>query len=763
MISFTRFFQLLLLAYFSMSFFSCSVQNEEEVFNAFDNIGKGLVNIQYEVPGMNPWMVSTKADNKTEDEKQISSLQLFIFDNNGNYLWHQEENSESLLIDKNWLPDNQPRDKAKLCLLANFPESLEKMESYSKLQQAITKFEGHQGVPKGGLPLIGEEVYDLSSTQQEGEVITINLRSLAARVDFEIYVESGETVGLYEPSFTLLNYELHNFPAGIKLEDPIGETVPINLKSYGGQTPSSSDMIFPGSEPIKFHFYMSEHKRYKNNWNDYPPNIPENAKQRYKPQLAKTDAAYVLLNGTFSDHQGVEHVVRYKIYLGANHTDNFEILRNKQYKNVITIKSITNHDGATEGSITMDHRVNVSQDRFLVSLKRYSNLDCHIEVRPLDIYLTGKGSVRVEIENPEQSSWVRLEKNSKGGAEYCDNFPHTGKRRYFTTDLLSTILRSSYSTTITSNSDNRVWFYFDENPNASKDGMRSAGLRITYIHENGVEDEPVLYTFKQHDMYPVTYNGKTFYMEYYEEYLYNFDPKDGFGDTTDGMKWEQQSDNSIQLSTEDKAIIITSGTLHNKENILSKVSPYYDFDNNKHAYNGLGYTNKLIEARNERELSLETTPRSAAEYCYNKNKRKTDGTVDSVKWYLPATDEIEDIVRGAYTDFRDFQDKYYWSSQPSYQNNQIIFENHANNGEARGTFLSDDKEHARCAKVRYIGGNDYNLITSDSHGFRYKYLATNKPGEQDVRGPFTAEGTFTRDAGNQKRNSINRVRAIYKK
>ena len=80
--------------------------------------------------------------------------------------------------------------------------------------------------------------------------------------------------------------------------------------------------------------------------------------------------------------------------------------------------------------------------------------------------------------------------------------------------------------------------------------------------------------------------------------------------------------------------------------------------------------------------SLASEPLSAVEYCYNKNKRnakgevmfkESDGTwnIDNFKWYLPAIDEIEDIVMSKYQGpdnqqhetfirFLDFQNKYYY-------------------------------------------------------------------------------------------------------
>lgn len=762
-----RLFLILISGLLAFTVTSCTNQEEKDLTSKFEECEPGKITISHEVAGMNSWAVSTRADNKTEEEKRINTLLLFIFDNDGNYMWHKEGTVGNILIDKNWFTGEQPRNKAKICLLANFSQPVQSIRSYNELMKTVTSFEGHNGIPKAGLPFYGEETHDLTPTQEtgKGEVISIQLRALVARIDFEIYVENSDLTGKYDPTFQILNYELHYLPSGAEIGESQGETTHNNLKHYGGLVPPSSNIIFPESEPLKFHFYMPEHKRTKVEFK-YPDNITENAKQRYKPMLAKDDAAYVLLTGTFSDHQGVEHVVSYKIYLGANHTDNFEVIRNKQYKNSITIKSIMNHDGAEEESISMDHRVNVSQDQFLVSLLRYSNLDCHIEVRPMDIYLTGKGSVLVEIEDPEKNYWVRMEHNSKGGGEYCTTPPHTGKRLYFTNDLVTNTISKNHSTEITSNDNNRVWFYFDENTKVSKDGMRSAVLKLTFIHENGKKDEPILYTFKQHDMYPVTYEGRTYYMEYYEEYLYNLDPKDGFGDTTDGMKWEQVTDTTIRFSTKEGAIKITQGTLHNSDNILGKIGLYYDFENipnseNKH-HRGDIYTQKLITAKEEYILPLESKPRSAAEYCYNKNKRNSHGTIDYAKWYLPGTDEIEDIVRGAYTDFQDFQNKYYWSSQPAYQNNIIFFEKHGNSGDAWGTFLSDDNKYARCAKINYEN-NQYKLITSETKGSPHRYNAINSPGNQKPVGPILTGEKLERDEGNQLRSSINRVRAIYKK
>ena len=63
----------------------------------------------------------------------------------------------------------------------------------------------------------------------------------------------------------------------------------------------------------------------------------------------------------------------------------------------------------------------------------------------------------------------------------------------------------------------------------------------------------------------------------------------------------------------------------------------------------------------------------AVEYCYSRNKRNADGTVD-VKWYLPSADELEDFIVAGYSAFKEFQDNYYWTSQPAYIRNAFYYE-----------------------------------------------------------------------------------------
>ena len=177
-------------------------------------------------------------------------------------------------------------------------------------------------------------------------------------------------------------------------------------------------------------------------------------------------------------------------------------------------------------------------------------------------------------------------------------------------------------------------------------------------------------------------------------------------------------------------------------------------------------------------------PLSAIEYCYNKNKRNSQGKVDKIEWYLPAIDEIEEITIGAYREFNVFQNKYYWSSQPAYKAYEATFEGtysysigiinfgtgYAN---AKGSYYKDDSSRARATKVYTTDGSLFQNIKSGSNGFWGILESTQNGSNAEIIFKETnyPNPKITYDDGNRPRNSdnsgnnnhINRVRCVYKK
>lgn len=450
---------------------------------------------------------------------------------------------------------------------------------------------------------------------------------------------------------------------------------------------SNTTTLYNRNGELKLSFYMFENKQKPANTNyEYPDSIKEDEKQRYKPELANNDAAYVQIHGMYSTYNedgtgGSTYDVTYKLYLGANHTDDFYVKRNSQYKNNVVIKGLTDA-GNNPNHITFDTRVNVSQSNpFFVAMLRERDHDAHFCVTPMDVYMfddTGEGDnvkMTVEVENPGVNNWIRLEKvpaaNMEDGTapnENClaTNLPwHSGngKRRYFTTAMMNEL---SSSVTLETSRD-RVYVYLDEYLNDQVD--REANLKLTYTAEDGTAIEKTIKIVQAH-LIKVTVVGEggtdIIYMEKYEEYLNHYDPLDEFSDSQlyPGLQWGLTGVSIDQLYWGSTAF---SGTIGSPS--LNK-------------YNGHEYTGLLIQKAGQTVMTLNDTPRSAAEYCFNKNKRSSSGIIpydagyewwggelhikdNKSKWFLPGITELEKAITQEYNSFPEFQGNFYWSCSAS--------------------------------------------------------------------------------------------------
>lgn len=246
---------------------------------------------------------------------------------------------------------------------------------------------------------------------------------------------------------------------------------------------------------------------------------------------------------------------------------------------------------------------------------------------------------------------------------------------------------------------------------------------------------------------------------------------------------------SLQLSYEQYAILMVVGSFSGVDDSiyeqLQDYSPRYDFyldrdvnidylyDKSKnltHTRAGDAFCNKIITKAGVAYNNMGELPSSAVQYCYNKNKRNADGTITQ-SWYLPAVDEIEEIVmstydKGAgysYSRFPDFRSKNYWSCQPAYKNNIFYVKRNAlgTRGDRWGWYMIDNTERARATSVSYNGQgasnpDNYSKKTSGMTGYfkwingNYKeYFVTGyleNMNELDVKG----DGTEKIDAENRK-------------
>ena len=586
-----------------------------------------------------------------------------------------------------------------------------------------------------GLPLVGGTPSDN---------LEIPLKSVYAKFSFTISVKPDqEIVGNKAPRFDLLSYEVNNIAATVDANSSTNDDNAVIASS--GEV--SMGNYAQGATTAKFDFYLPE--RYLTPSKNIDEVIPDELKsasteekekyrQRYKNKLVDGKAAtYVTIAGKYTDHQGHVYDIDYNIYLGANNYDDFNIIRNTHYDNSVTIRGISasNDHSYNDDGISIDWRVDIDRSTpLVVGLRRESLLDAHYEVRPMRLRLVGEDiptgtSATVQILDEKGTTnnipaWIRLELSGNTANHITTEGSSKGKRKYFTTDLLSNTLSASTSVTVNNlTRDNQtVWIYVDENTSTVS---RTAIVRVSY------QGEYKDYKIVQHGLHKVTGadSGRDYYIEQYEEYLYNYDAEDSYGQTRDeGMPWGL---NGVQLSHKHNSFTINEDNDQWKEYLGTDDVPKYDFYIKKYdsgivdecgatmirEYAGQEFTSEIVSNSKAgiEYLTMDKQPSGAVEYCYNRNKRNSDGSVDVV-WYLPSADELEDFIVPAYGKFEEFQENFYWTSQPAFYRNVFYYEYDHSYYNSKMTIYcfpvyDDNPQYARATKVVKEGGG-YSYVPS---------------------------------------------------
>ena len=735
------------------------------------------------------------------------------------------------------------------------------------------------GVPTTGFPMMGS--VDLTLGNNSSETINVSMKKLFAKINVRFRVQvDGENnpdhmSNVQKPYFEPKSWRVHNVPRTISLKesDALSENSADNVFS----TAPDYDFIFgPEStddrkvehstspdEYFEISFYMPEYKVNPANVPyTYPNKIDDNSKQFYKPMLCSDDQypTYVEITGKYSNHQGYPYDVTYLLYLGQNEVDDFQIFRNQEVNNYVTVKGLTNHDAAKEETISVDHRVHIDAKGFSIAMERETLLDSHFEFRPMEITVQEGSTVTIEI--PSSINWVaaeRAETEYRLGNKDDYDPAKPGLRKFFTTNLISSLKNATkadnYFTfegpidddpNTTATKTYKVWFYFDEFVNTgipaynaslptseTNQLYRDAQITVTCTDSDpSTVDQVREFTFRQMNLWAINVFDnqnannllRSYNIEYFEEYLYNYASDDGYDVTQDGMEWGLKGQ---QLSTKHQAIYADSnnqsGFLRLLEYIGLNNTEFYNeaFDGIETDYDfylsrdqpptgaeirdfaGIYFTQELVNqgkllndngqvsstiiAQNKRMLSQSKKIQSAVEYCFNKNKRNSEGIVEKINWYLPAIDQTEEILLAGFDFFPVFQSKYYWSSQPAYElydyessvTGNIGFD--INIGQAYGTYNKDNRNNARATKVTE---NENDIFPSGVNGptgifpinirvldwsiswTGLKLKAEVESDPDDERVYINTDESYTPETkryqpGNQPRDTPNRIRCVY--
>lgn len=753
---------------------------------------QGEVALQWLAPNMGIQHVTTRgSDPKTAAEQEINNVHVFVFGENGEYLQPNQEGGTSdafqgyqyvgdgkNLVLQSSMFEQTNATNAIIVAVANVPENIFGELEASGHPKEIANLKAFNDfvfnlptftatLPEGGLPMIGvAEGVNLSSNNS-GNVVLVQMKSLMARIDLDFTMDPYQSSDDGQnPSLRFDKVSVGNFPSGGTVNPQLdpeitaangnlaavtvtdNKTGAITLKQLSEVSVSDfTGHVLRANEPQSLTLYMFEHARAAKAFT-YPSGIKDEEKQRYKNELADEEAAYIQLEGIYTNHNGYKYAVIYTLYPGANAVDDFTIKHNRQYKHNITVTGITVNNMGEEA--LLDTRVNIDSEEnpYFIEMLREREHDAHFNVTPMDVYIYKGGTVNVEIVDPDTHTWIRMEPLKRAANEAGD-----GKRKYFTTDLVTNTLQGNTSYTVTAQTTNntheeRIYFYIDENvpdginiKNGDIVPSREATLRITYTEAG---DNPRTHSrdilVRQAGMLPVEFTSNdrriyTFYIEYYEEYLSHYDGKDEYNDTYDGLEWGFTG-------------IMTGlgGT-----------------DGNKYIKYGWRNTMQIMQKFRENtlpeewEITLNGKPRGAAEYCYNKNKRNSStGRVDVCHWFQPCISEMEQAMTKYYGTFRVFQNEWYWSSNPGPWG-----ENGGNAADL--TWTGEEPNYARAVKMNYAPDTQ----GVDDNGYVHATSEADKPYAKDENGKWDTPYTGTMgvsqegEGGYARRNLVFRIRAAY--
>ena len=178
--------------------------------------------------------------------------------------------------------------------------------------------------------------------------------------------------------------------------DRDGDGIAEKVTEREGVMDPTSGIIYNQSGEATLSFYVFENLRkpgYEGAY-PYPDSIASDAYQCYKPLLAvrkdgdTIPATRLVIGGIYTDADDLTYTATCTIYLGSDPVSDFNVRRNHQYRNRVTISGITRTDDHSGNSVTFDARINVeTTNPYYISLLRHKNLDAHFNITPMDIYL----------------------------------------------------------------------------------------------------------------------------------------------------------------------------------------------------------------------------------------------------------------------------------------------------------------------------------------------------------------------------------------
>lgn len=493
------------------------------------------------------------------------------------------------------------------------------------------------------IPMTGKaEGVNMTQATSIGSPLSITMERALARVSFTVDVKDGLEFYFNNwsvesmPRYTYVipqNSDLTTSPDGYFAPYYPSNDTETSLVTYGVST-----WLYNTTASSTYGFYTYENRRggrlsapdpdnLRGDAADYAQEILDlvdgtGSNPKFKTLYAPENASFLILTGLIRE-TATQNVTSftYKIALGANNIDDYNIERNHNYVYNIHINGTTYDDITVDAFDSRVHKAYALQ----ISAPYSEKMDAHYDKRYLDI-VASPGELELQF-YPTQAD-AENETNPITAVDWIV----LSEMDTYNIDI-DPDESTSKTVTLTDITHQEYYIYTKENLTSS---ARSVVLRVKHTPESGssgIVQNPVYryYTYTQAGVIEV--NG--LYVESYEEYAMNLDPYETAMPTT-GLQWGWSGTEISVYGTSDglgntSTIISTSGNPGN----FTDGSLYNDY---------------------------------AARYCYNKNKRDADGNIIEYKWYLPAIDELLPLTSSVTATSAAWEpvamtgEKGYWSS-----------------------------------------------------------------------------------------------------
>lgn len=631
-----------------------------------------------------------------QQEGLISNVHILVFDAMGDVAANEHFDNLAITDSGNISLDTPPGEGMQVFVVANgdvndhtgatLDEKLKSIITLDELSAVLVNIDGNGLKRTDRLMMVGTATVTITKPHNTPIPVELHFLDTKATLTIKDNIPATEAI-------TITGWDIFNIPKKSYLkertaplqEDAVVGITPGDYTSTGGKHPF--EIVDAAAKTWTHTVYLFENRRGgrvdrsdpTNPTDKYPGMSVSDNDQRGKAWYAPAGATYMLIYGTYTKDERMNNVV-YKVYLGENPINDYNLFRGKHYNYNVTISGLNN--------INVDTNVEWGSASFSVDKSDNLTMDAHPDFRVFRI-----GGTAVNITTPAYATVEVLENDGVTPCTWLAVSPlnlyrhaikqsGSANQQFDAGNGIGTYVRTKYTRTVTPESEfsaatfgmtqkltkipfNQPAVYTYQNAIVYADayestGERTAKVKITYYR--GVDG-----TEKAGELtYDVTQSGAikvsdNLYIERYEESAMLIHPGLTSGlQNTATMQWGYNTE--TLYAADDRFTnggYLTANAVYETVSARSEMdvpiwtaTTYADY-RDKYPRTGAKVTEPSSLSTTDEpyyypELTSTTQPSeyfhpifnsSAARYCHEKNRDMDgDGIISATEaeWYLPS-------------------------------------------------------------------------------------------------------------------------------